>query len=126
MPAEARALVLVLNCHRATRSTSSVVVQELLSRPQAVMQPTVATAAMALGQKVVVVVGPGQVRVAKVAMAAAVPVQASAHAAALVVPAVLAAPAIIMMTVKRMMRLEEPMVLTVLVAEALVPWALCM
>ena len=90
------------------------------------MQKTVAMAAMEQTQMEVVVIGPKQVRVALVATAAAVPVQASAHAAALVVPAVLAAPAIIMMTVKRMMRLEEPMVLTVLVAEALVPWALCM
>ena len=60
------------------------------------------------------------------ATAAAVPVQASAHAAALVVPAVLAAPAIIIMTVKRMMRLEEPMALLAVPVRPLVRWVLSM
>ena len=69
-----------------------------------------------------IVVASKLVLVVAAATAAAVPVQASAHAAALAVPAVAAVTAI--RTIG--MRIVEPMVLTVLVAEALVPWVICM
>ena len=124
MPTVARVLVPVLNWHRATRSTSSVAAQ---SMPQAVMQKTVAMVALEQMQRaIMVIVGPEQVRVALVATVAAVPVPASELVAVPAVPAVLAVLAISMITVQRMMRKMEPMVLPVLLAEALVPWAICM
>ena len=81
-------------------------------------------AAQAMTQQEVMVVGPIQVRVAVAAMAAAVQVLASAHAAVQAVAAVAAVQAIGMITVQRMMRKMEPVDLQVKLALPLTPWAI--
>ena len=91
MPTVVRVQVPVLNCQRAIHSTSSAAEMVLMSRPQAVMLKMAAMATMVF--LLLEIIAPKKhilAEAAKEVMAAAVPVQASAHVAALAALAVTA------------------------------------